>query len=139
MKLADINAIGGVLSALRINCIKDKGAKDAVSDSFLSVRKALRPFEKDKDELVEKFRSDWKDEIRTILSKKEGGHEAYYAAERDLNGAILKMLDEREADVTFSHVKADILYSPELWGDKITLGEIDDMVSFLVKHGVAEE
>lgn len=139
MKLADINAIGGILATMKINRIHDKEAKDALGNTFLAVRKALRPFEKDRDELVEKFRNDWKDEITAILAKQERDFDEYHTAENDLNVAVFKMLDEREADMDFSPIKAELLYAPDLWGEDATLGEIDNAISFLVKHGVAEE
>lgn len=139
MKLADINAIAGVLAGIKINKISDKATKDEISKSFLAVRKALRPFERDREELVEKFRSDWKDEITDILAKKDGDRTAFEQAQADLNAAIVKMLNEGEAEVSFSPVKSDALFNPDPWWENATLGDIDNNIAFLVKMGVAKE
>ena len=139
MKLADINAIAGVLAGIKIKKISDKATKDEINKSFLAARKALRPFEKDRDELAEKFRSDWKDEIMALHAKKEGDYTAFNQAQADLNATIVKMLNEAEAEVSFSPVKSDFLFSPDLWWEDATLGEIAENIAFLVKHGVAEE
>lgn len=139
MKLSIINTIAGVLAGVKINKISDRAAKDEISKSYLAVRKALRPFERDRDDLVEKFRSDWKDEIAAILAKDGGDHTACIKAQEDLNNTIVKMLEDGTADVAFTTVKADILFNPDLWFDNATLGEIDKNIAFLVKHGVAEE
>lgn len=138
MKLSIINALGGILANLKINKIIDKEAKETVNRNFLAVRKVMRPFDKDRDELLEKFRSDWKDEIAAILSKREGDYEAYYTAERDMNVTILKALEE-DVEVSLTPVKADHLYDPDLWGNDATLGEIEASVSYLIRYGVAEE
>lgn len=138
MKLSIINALGGILANLKINKINDKAAKEAVNRNYLAVRKAMRPFDKDRDELLEKFRSDWKDEIASILAKREGDHEAYYAAERDMNATLLKALEE-DVEVSLTPVKAEQLYDPDLWGNDATLGEIETSVGYLIRHGVAEE
>lgn len=139
MKLADINAIAGVLSGIKINKVADRETKAELGKTYLAVRKALRPFERDRDDLVEKFRSDWKDEITDILAKKDGDRTAFEQAQADLNAAVAKMLNEGEAEVALSPVKADALYSPDLWWENATLGDIDNNIAFLVKHGVAEE
>ena len=139
MKLADINAIAGVLAGVKINKIADRAAKDGISKTFLAVRKALRPFERDRAELVGKFRSDWKDEITAELAKKDFDRADYDRAMADLNDTIAKMLNEGESDIAFSPVKSDHLYAPDLWGENITLGEIEEVVAFLIQHGVAEE
>lgn len=139
MKLAEINAIAGVLAGIKINKIADKSTKDEISKSFLAVRKALRPFERDRNELVEKFRSDWKDEITADLAKKDFDRTTFEQAKADLNNTIAKMLNEGESDISFSPVKSDILFNPDLWWENATLGEIDNSIAFLVKHGVTEE
>lgn len=139
MKLADINAIAGVLAGIKINKIADKSTKDEINKSFLAVRKALRPFERDRDDLVEKFRADWKDEITADLAKKDFDRTAFEQAKVDLNNTIAKMLNEGEAEVAFLPIKSDALFNPDLWWENATLGEIDNSIAFLVKHGVAEE
>ena len=139
MKLADINAIAGVLASLKVNKITDRAVKDEINKSFLAVRKALRPFEKDRDELIEKFRSDWKDEIAATLAKKDFDRTDYLVAQTDMNITIEKMLNEGEAEIAFTPVDAEPLYAPDLWGEDYTLGQIANSVAFLVKHGVAKE
>ena len=49
MKLSDISTISGILGALKINKIADRAVKNTLNLEFLSVRKALSPFEKDRD------------------------------------------------------------------------------------------
>ena len=139
MKLAEINAIAGVLAGIKINKISDRATREEISKSYLSVRKALRPFERDRDELVEKFRADWKDEIAAVLAKKDGDRAALNQAQADLNAVIVKMLNEGESDVVFSPVKSEHLFAPDIWGENATLGDISETVAFLVKCGVAEE
>lgn len=139
MKLADVNAIAGVLASLKVNKITDRAVKEEINKSFVAVRKALRPFEKDRDELVEKFRADWKDEISSILANKDFDRTNYLVAQDDLNITIEKMLNEGEAEIAFTPVDADSLYAPDLWGEDCTLGQIANSVAFLVKHGVAKE
>lgn len=138
MKLADINAIAGVLSGMKINKVADKETKAELGKTYLAVRKALRPFERDRDDLVEKFRSDWHEVINAIVSGGKGG-EDFVKANEELNETVRMMLEEGTAEVAFSPVKSDYLYAPELWGENITLGEISEVIAFLVKHGVAEE
>lgn len=130
MKLSDISTISGILGALKINKIADRAVKDTLNLEFLSVRKALSPFEKDRDEMAAKFQEDWSGPITD--------RKGYDAALKDLNDTLSKMLNEMEADITFSPVKADPLYNPDLWGSEATLGEIYNSVAFLVKQGVAE-
>lgn len=139
MKLADVNAIAGVLASLKVNRITDRAVKDEINESYLAVRKALRPFERDRDDLVEKFRSDWKDEIAATLAKKDFDRTNYLVAQTDLKITIEKMLNEGEAEIAFTPVDAEPLYAPDLWGDDYTLGQIANSVAFLVKHGVAKE
>ena len=139
MKLATINKIDGVLAELKINKISDSSTKKEIQRTYLSVRKAMRPFEKDRDEMIDKFRSDWKDEIMAISEKRYGDYSACLAADQDLGKAIEKMLNENEAEIEFSPVNAEWLYAPELWDNDVTLGGISKRVAFLVKHGIAEE
>lgn len=139
MKLADINIIGGILSGIKINRISDSNAREVLMDDFLAIRRALRPYQKDSEEIIEKFRSDWKDEITDILAKRGGSHDAYHAAERQLNDTLRKLLEEGEVEVPLAPVKSDILYAPGIWGSDVTVGDIDDSVKFLVGHGIAEE
>lgn len=132
MNLATAKVVCDILVAMKINRIKDKDAKLALTRTFVSVRNALRPVEADRDALSEKFRADWADEI----GSKDKSY-AYHKAEAEANEAIREMYD-RDAGVSVDKVSADLLYDPELWGADDTLGQIANSVDFLVRAGIAE-
>ena len=132
MNLATAKVVCDILVAMKINRIKDKEAKLALTKDFVAVRKAVKAVDDDRREISDKFRSDWEDELQN-----ETKSVAYLEAENEANEAV-RALYFADAEIEVEKVKADLLLDPELWGEEDTLGQIANSVDFLVEAGVAE-
>lgn len=132
MNLATAKVVCDILVAMKINRIKDKDAKLALTKDFVAVRKAVKAVDDDRREISDKFRSDWEDELQN-----ETKSVAYLEAENEANEAV-RALYFAEAEIEVEKVKADLLLDPELWGEDDTLGQIANSVDFLVQAGLAE-
>lgn len=133
MKLANAKVLGDILLAMKINRIADKDAKKALTKSFLSLRKAVKEADEDREEIARKFREDWAEEIR----KSEHSDE-YVKAENEANESIRELYD-KDVDIQLSPVDAEVLYEPSLWGEDDTLGQIENSVEFLILNGIATQ
>lgn len=132
MNLATAKVARDILVAMKINKVRDKDAKLALTRDFVAIRKAVKSVEDDHKAIADKFRSDWEDELR----RKERSYECI-KAEAEANEAIREVYD-REAEIGVEKVPSELLYDPELWGEEDTLGQIANSVDFLVEAGVAE-
>lgn len=132
MNLATAKVVCDILVAMKINRIKDKEAKLALTKDFVAVRKAVKAVDDDRREISDKFRSDWEDELQN-----ETKSVAYLEAENEANEAV-RALYFADAEIEVEKVKADLLLDPELWGEDDTLGQIANSVDFLVQAGLAE-
>lgn len=132
MNLATAKVARDILVAMKINKVRDKDAKLALTRDFVAIRRAVKSVEDDHKAIADKFRSDWADELQN-----ETKSVAYLEAENEANEAV-RALYFADAEIELEKVKADTLFDPELWGADDTLGQIANSVDFLVEAGVAE-
>lgn len=136
MKLVDINTTAGILSGMKLNKIEDKRAKAALLKDYLALRKLAKEAMDDKNEIISKFKEDWKDELADVQAYRDKnepvvGHDAYLEAERDANEAIQDIL-LREVDVNITKVDMAVFTG---FSDDITF----EQVAFLQEVGLIEE
>lgn len=96
MKTRDAKAIAGVLAGISINKIADRELKQTLINDYLHLRRIVKKFNEDWQEVVAKFQKDWAGEIAVVERlRREGkplvGHEAYVRAERDANDMRLAL------------------------------------------------
>ena len=138
MKLSTINAIAGLLSGMKISKIADKEVKTALVNDYLHLRKLVKEVDAERKELVEKFQSDWADEMPLVEAfRKDGkpvvGHDAYLDAERDANKTIAEMFD-KEAETSLKAVPVEDFVAA-CGGEELTL----EQIAFLQDNGLIEE
>lgn len=136
MKLVDINTTAGILSGMKLNKIEDKRAKAALLKDYLALRKLAKDAMDDKNEIISKFKEDWKDELADVQAYRDKnepvvGHDAYLEAERDANEAIQDIL-LREVDVELTKVDMTVFTG---FSDDITF----EQIAFLLEVGLIEE
>lgn len=137
MRLSEVMLLADMLGAMRINKVKDSDAKAALNRSFVAVQRHRRAFYRDRDEIVEKYRSDYADELAEIAKGKPES-EAIQKAKADLSVAINGLLDA-EVEVALCPASVEPLYDPDIWGPDDTLAQIANTVDVLVQHGAAKE
>jgi len=138
MKLSTINTMAGILSGMKINKITDKGVKTALVNDYLHLRRFVKDADEERKELIEKFQSDWSDELASVEAfRKEDkpvvGHDAYLEAEKDANRAI-RDLFSREVDTSLKAVKIDAFLTA-CGGDELTF----EQIALLQECGIIEE
>lgn len=111
MKISTIASITGVLSGMKINKISDKRVKATLINDYLCLRRILKDSDNDREEVVKKFRDDWRDEIGDVEAfRRDGrevvGHDAYLEAERDANQSIADIFN-RDVNVELASVPLD--------------------------------
>lgn len=136
MKLVDINTTAGILSGMKLNKIEDKRAKAALLKNYLALRKLAKEAMDDKNEIISKFKDDWKDELAEVQAYRDKnepvvGHDAYLEAERDANEAIQDIL-LRDVDVELTKVDMTVFTG---FSDDITF----EQIAFLLEVGLIEE
>lgn len=136
MKLVDINTTAGILSGMKLNKIEDKRAKAALLKDYLTLRKLAKEAMDDKNEIISKFKEDWKDELADVQAYRDKnepvvGHDAYLEAERDANEAIQDIL-LREVDVELTKVDMTVFTG---FSDDITF----EQIAFLLEVGLIDE
>ena len=136
MKLVDINTTAGILSGMKLNKIEDKRAKAALLKDYLALRKLAKDAMDDKNEIISKFKEDWKDELADVQAYRDKnepvvGHDAYLEAERDANEAIQDIL-LREVDVELTKVDMTVFTG---FSDDITF----EQIAFLLEVGLIDE
>lgn len=137
MRIADINVLVGILAGMKLNKIADKSVKTALVNDYLHLRKFVKETEADRKELVEKFQSDWADELDQVEAfRKEGkpveGHETYLEAEKDANEAI-SALFSREVEADIKSIPMDSFLA-SYDGEELTL----EQLAFLQESGLVE-
>lgn len=136
MKLVDINTTAGILSGMKLNKIEDKRAKAALLKDYIALRKLAKDAMDDKNEIISKFKEDWKDELADVQAYRDKnepvvGHDAYLEAERDANEAIQDIL-LREVDIELTKVDMTVFTG---FSDDITF----EQIAFLLEVGLIEE
>ena len=111
MTIATINMLVSILGGMKLNKISDKKVKTTLVNDYLHLRKHVKDTEADRKELVDKFQSDWADELDAVEAfrrenKQVVGHDAYLEAERDANKAI-SALFERVVEVDIKSIPMD--------------------------------
>ena len=111
MTIATANLLVGILAGMKLNRIEDKGVKSALVEDYLRLRRIVKEADADRNALVEKFQSDWADELDAVEAfRRDGqpvvGHDAYLEAETDANRAISDIFS-REVEVEVNPVQMD--------------------------------
>lgn len=137
MKLATINMIVGTISGIKLNKITDKRVKTTLVNDYLHLRKFVREAEIDRQALIDKFQSDWADELPKVEAfrqdgKPVAGHDEYLEAEKDANKAISDIF-AREVEVDIKSVPMDDFMNA-CSGEELTI----EQLAFLQESGVVE-
>lgn len=137
MKLATINMIVGTLSGIKLNKITDKRVKTTLVNDYLHLRKFVREAEIDRQALIDKFQSDWADELPKVEAFRQDGkpvvgHDEYLEAEKDANKAISDIF-AREVEVDIESVPMDD-FMTACSGEELTI----EQLAFLQESGVVE-
>lgn len=127
MKISVANAILGILSGIKINKIADKKVKTTLMNDYLHLRKIVKPAMDDKNEIANKFQSDWREEFVEVETlRREGkpidGHKAFLDAEADANRAIFDIFD-KEVEASPKAVSLDS-FLVVCKGDDLTFEQI---------------
>ena len=135
MKLAEVNAIVGILAGMKINRIADKRIKSALLNNYLRLRPLFKKANEDVGEIRIKFQDDWNDELDAVQAFRDKrkpvvGHDAYLDAERDANKTI-EDIYAGEAEVEIESVSMDE-FLINCGGEDITL----EQVAFLEEVGI---
>ena len=137
MKLATINMIVGTLSGIKLNKITDKRVKTTLVNDYLHLRKFVREAEIDRQALIDKFQSDWADELPKVEAFRQDGkpvigHDEYLEAEKDANKAISDIF-AREVEVDIKSVPMDD-FMTACSDEELTI----EQLAFLQESGVVE-
>lgn len=137
MKLATVNMIVGTLSGIKLNKITDKRVKTTLVNDYLHLRKFVREAEIDRQALIDKFQSDWADELPKVEAFRQDGkpvigHDEYLEAEKDANKAISDIF-AREVEVDIKSVPMDD-FMTACGGEELTI----EQLAFLQESGVVE-
>ena len=135
MKLSVVNALALILAGIKINRITDKEVKTALVNDYLHLRRFAKKAEEDRDEIVRKFREDWKDELPVIEAyRREGkpiaGQEDYLEAEKDANKAIADLFSA-EVDTEVKSVPMDVFLGA-CGGEELNL----EQIALLQENGI---
>ena len=137
MKIATINVLVSILGGMKLNKISDKKVKTALVNDYLHLRRFVKDTEADRQALVDKFQSDWADELDEVEAfRREGkpvvGHDCYLEAEKDANKAISDLfLQEVEVEVK-SIPMSD--FTAFCGAEELTL----EQLAFLQESGIVE-
>lgn len=137
MKLSVVNALVGILSGVKLNKISDREVKTTLINDYLHLRKFVKEAMDDKNEIANKFQSDWRDEFVAVETlRREGkpviGHEAYLAAEADANKQVQELFNN-EVEVAPKAVKMDAFLAA-CGGEELTL----EQIALLQEGGIIE-
>lgn len=127
VKLSTANAVLGILSGIKINKIADRDVKAKLMSNYLAMRRVVKPVNDDKNESVNKFQADWRDEfieVETLRRERKPiiGHREFLVAEADANKAIFALFDKEE-DVETQPVSLDA-FQAACCGEEFTLEQI---------------
>ena len=137
MTIATINMLVTILGGMKLNKISDKKVKTALVTDYLHLRRFVKDTENDRKELVEKFQSDWADELDEVETfRREGkpvvGHDSYLEAEKDANKAISDLFTQ-EVEVDIQSIPMDA-FMASCGTEELTL----EQLAFLQENGVVE-
>lgn len=115
MTIATINSVIGVLSGMKINKIVDKKVKTSLLNNYICLRRFAKEASEDRVNLVEKFKTDFADEIQVVAmlrheEKPLDDHKEYLDAERDLDAAAEALL-KKEVDAPVAPIAMDAFMS----------------------------
>lgn len=116
MKLSTINALCGIIvDMIDFKKLPDAKARITLYNNYYHLRRFVKQAESDRQEIVNKFQQDWKDELAAVNAFREEkkpvvGHDAYLEAEQDANKAIADIFDA-EVDVAIKPVKLEAFMS----------------------------
>ena len=137
MTIATINMLVTILGGMKLNKISDKKVKTSLVNNYLHLRRFVKDTENDRKELVEKFQSDWADELDGVEAlrrenKPVVGHDSYLEAEKDANKAISDLFTKEVAVDIKSIPMVDFMAS--CGAEELTL----EQLAFLQENGVVE-
>lgn len=137
MTIATINLLVGILAGMKLNKITDKKVKATLVNDYLHLRKFVKETEADRQELIEKFQSDWAEELPKVEAFRQEnkpvvGHEAYLEAEKDANKAISDLFT-REVEVDIKTIPMDA-FMASCEAEELTI----EQLAFLQESGLVE-
>jgi hypothetical protein len=127
----------GILAGMKINKITDKKVKTALVNDYLCLRKFAKEADTDRKELVDKFQSDWADELDEVEAFRRNGqpvigHDSYLEAEKDANRAISDLFT-REVEVDIKSIPLDD-FMAYCGAEDLTI----EQLAFLQESGLVE-
>ena len=137
MTIATINMLVTILGGMKLNKISDKKVKTSLVNNYLHLRRFVKDTENDRKELVEKFQSDWADELDEVEAfrrenKPVVGHDSYLEAEKDANKAISDLFT-KEVEVDIKSIPM-VDFMASYGAEELTL----EQLAFLQENGVVE-
>ena len=137
MTIATINMLVSILGSMKLNKITDKKVKTSLVNNYLHLRRFVKDTENDRKELVEKFQSDWADELDEVEAfrrenKPVVGHDSYLEAEKDANKAISDLF-KKEVEVDINSIPM-VDFMASCGAEELTL----EQLAFLQENGVVE-
>ena len=137
MTIATINMLVTILGGMKLNKISDKKVKTSLVNNYLHLRRFVKDTENDRKELVEKFQSDWADELDEVEAfrrenKPVVGHDSYLEAEKDANKAISDLFT-KEVEVDIKSIPM-VDFMTACGAEELTL----EQLAFLQENGVVE-
>ena len=137
MTIATINMLVTILGGMKLNKISDKKVKTSLVNNYLHLRRFVKDTENDRKELVEKFQSDWADELDEVEAfrrenKPVVGHDPYLEAEKDANKAISDLFT-KEVEVDIKSIPM-VDFMAACGAEELTL----EQLAFLQENGVVE-
>lgn len=138
MKISTINALCGIIAKIDFKELADAKIRTTLYNDYYHLRRFVKQADEDRQEVVNKFQQDWKDELAAVDAfRKENkpvvGHDAYLEAERDANKAISDIFDA-EAEVAIKPVKLDAFLS-SYKGEGLNF----EQIAVLQENGILEE
>ena len=129
------STIVGVLSNIKLNKITDKDTKATLVKDFIKLKSIVRKAEESRQEIIDKFRTDWAEEIPVIdklRMNKESveEHKEFLEAEKDVFKMINDIFSE-EVEVELTPVDLDKFVNA-VDDEGLTL----EAIAFLQENGV---
>ena len=137
LKVVIIDSIVNVLATIKLSKITDKEVKEKLIKDYLLMRQVVKRAQEDRQEIIDKFRSDWGDTINEVekLRKEKKPVDEYkdfLTAEEDTVSLITKLFNVEE-ELSLSPVKLDDFISA-VGEENITL----ETIAFLEDCGILE-
>ena len=137
MTFAIVNTVANILAGIKLNKIPDKETKTILVKDYLLLKQLVKKVESTKQDIIDKFQSDWKDEISEVDALRQEnkpieGHKEYLEAEID----AIKMINDaygEDVEVNFTPIELD-KFLTAVGDEALTL----ETISFLKDNGVVE-